>query len=213
VTKTRRVTVQRTDCQTRANIGPAFASLLSFAKGGTFTEIPGTPTFLPGQRTAGVGVWTRTGERSFKAVSEAFILFDSVSPPYALISPLPPSFPLFHKGKQRITQTIEVNGDESTADAFVPFFDTNGKELSSICADAALHRLEIDDRDPHALNSSGQYYEAIGDLKAQLDLPSQSFVAKSVAKSQDSHKTLYRLSPLLFSAWRRTIRPGPANLG
>ncbi len=85
-----RVAVQRTDCQTRANIGPPFASLLSFVLGGTFTEIPGTPTFLPGQRTPGVGVWTRTGERSFKAVSEAFILFDSVSPPYVLVSPLPP---------------------------------------------------------------------------------------------------------------------------
>jgi hypothetical protein len=140
-----RVTAQPFVCGTDTKIGHPFTSLLTFAQGGTLSESTGNPAFLPGQRTPGLGVWSRTGSRHFKAVFEGGILFDSTAPPYLLLNPPPPSSPNFHRGSQRISQTFIVNGDELASDGTVQFLDPSGKVLSKLCASSTGQRLELED--------------------------------------------------------------------
>ena len=125
-----RVQVTLRNCQTRAPLITC-PSLLTFASGHTLIEITSSPAFLPGQRTPGLGVWSRTDGHTFSAVSDAFILFPSVATP-----------PGFKRGVQRITQTIEVNGDDFAANASNQFFDTNGVQYDTGCATVVAHRFE-----------------------------------------------------------------------
>jgi hypothetical protein len=140
-----RVTVQPFICQTGVPIGQPFASLSTFARGGTMTGATSGAAYLPGQRTPDFGIWSRTDEHTFSAVTDAFILFDSSTPPYILSAPRPPFFPSFNRGTQRITQTIEVDNDEFTSKAVTQFFDPDGKLLSRNCATAVAHRFDPPD--------------------------------------------------------------------
>jgi hypothetical protein len=124
-----RVQVNPRNCQTGAPI-PSFAVLLSFAQGGTLTEVMNSPAFLPGQRTTGLGVWSHTHSNTYKAVWDAFILFDS-----------PPPAP-FKRGVQRLMWNFEVDGDQATIEASSQFFDTNGNLLIATCASAIGTRFE-----------------------------------------------------------------------
>jgi hypothetical protein len=107
-----------------------FASLLTFAPGHTLIEVTSSPAFLPGQRTPGLGIWSRTDEHTFSAVSDAFILFPSVANP-----------PGFKRGVQRITQTIEVHGDDFASNASNQFFDATGAQYDAGCATAVGKRF------------------------------------------------------------------------
>jgi hypothetical protein len=124
-----RVQVTLHNCQTGATL-ISFPSLLTFAQGHTLIEVTSSPAFLPGQRTPGLGVWSRTDGRTFSAESDAFILFPSVATP-----------PGFKRGVQRINQTIEVNGDDFAANASNQFFDANGIQYDSGCATVVGHRF------------------------------------------------------------------------
>ncbi len=111
-----------------------FHSLLTFARGGTLTGATSSPAFLPGQRSPDHGVWSPAGGHAFRAVEEAFILFDS--PPWA-------NRRGFRSGTQRISQTIELrNDDEFTSSASTSYFDTEGKLIASGCASAVGRRLK-----------------------------------------------------------------------
>src|SRR3954469_3751647 len=77
-----RVQVNVISCTTGLPLGPRFASLLLFAKGGTLTGTTHNPVFQPGQRTDDYGIWQHTHGRSYTADSEAFILFSSNNPPF-----------------------------------------------------------------------------------------------------------------------------------
>src|SRR6202022_2550439 len=113
---------------------PPFWSLLSFARGGTLTETTSAPAFLPGQRTPGHGVWSSTGENTYSAVSEGFILFDSPTNP-----------PGFKTGTQKILQAIVLNDENEnhfTSVASIKFFNADGTTLTG-CAKAAGTRLRI----------------------------------------------------------------------
>jgi hypothetical protein len=46
------------------------------------------------------------------------------------------------RGTQRITQTIQVNGDQLSSNATVQFFDESGKELVKGCASATGERVK-----------------------------------------------------------------------
>jgi hypothetical protein len=107
--------------------GPSFAVLVSFARGGTLTELNSSPAFQPGQRTAGLGVWSRSDRHAYKAVIDAFILFDS---------------PVFKRGVQRLMWDIQVDGDQMVLDSSSQFFDTNGNPLGAPCASATGTRFE-----------------------------------------------------------------------
>jgi hypothetical protein len=127
-----RVQLNPRNCQTGASI-PSFSVLLSFARGGTLTEVMNSPAFLPGQRTPGLGVWSHTQGNAYKGVWDAFILFDS---------------PVFKRGVQRLMWDFEVDGDQLTIDASSQFFDTNGNVLAVTCASGTGTRFEeLQDQD------------------------------------------------------------------
>jgi hypothetical protein len=139
------VTVQPYICQTGAQVGLPFTSLLTFAKGGTVTEVSGTTSLLPGQGTTGLGVWAQTDDhQTFHAVSESLVLFDTTAPPYNLSTPLPPSVPKYHAGMQTLTQTINVDGNKLTDKSTTEFFDSTGAAYLQFCADAVGRRLLVD---------------------------------------------------------------------
>jgi len=123
------VTVTLHNCQTGASL-VSFPSLLTFASGHTLIEVTSSPAFLPGQRTPGLGTWMRTGEHTFSSVSDAFILFPSVTTP-----------PGFRRGVQRISLTLDVNGDNLTANAANQFFDTTGVQYDTGCATVVGQRF------------------------------------------------------------------------
>jgi hypothetical protein len=120
-----RVQVTLHDCQTGAVLRN-FPALLTFAEGGTLTET--TTAFPPAARTPGHGFWRRTGRRTYKAVTEAF-LFNPAGT---------------WTGTQRLTQAIEIGNDpdELTSKATNEIFDINGNLLMSGCATAVAHRFE-----------------------------------------------------------------------
>ena len=124
-----RVLLNPRNCQTDAPL-PSFFVLLSFARGGTLTEVMNAQAFLPGQRTTGLGVWSHTHDNAYKGVWDAFILFDS-----------PPPAP-FKRGMQRLMWDFEVDGDQMTFAASSQFFDANGNPLFVTCASGAGTRFE-----------------------------------------------------------------------
>jgi hypothetical protein len=127
-----RVEVTTKDCESGAP-QMRFDAMLSFARGGTMSGTTASPLFRPGQRTSDFGLWRSTGDHTYRAVSEAFILFDSPAAP-----PVPP----LTRGVQRITQAIEVSGDTFASEARTRFFDVDGVELARLCASAAGARMK-----------------------------------------------------------------------
>ena len=120
-----RVQINPIICQTGAPL-PSFSALVSYARGGTLTEVINSQAFLPGQVTPGLGVWSHTQANAYKAVWEVFILFDT--------PPTVPGFPPFKRGVQRLMRDIEVDGDQMTFNASSQFFDSNGNPLFATCA-------------------------------------------------------------------------------
>ncbi|MDH4049712.1 MAG: hypothetical protein OEW68_06625 [Gammaproteobacteria bacterium] len=118
-------------CATGAPL-PSFSALVSFARGGTLTEVVNAGAFLPGQVTAGLGAWSHTDGRFYKAVWEVFILFDTPAST--------PGFP-FKRGVQRLTRDIQVFGDQMTFDGSSELLDTNGNLLAVTCANGTGTRL------------------------------------------------------------------------
>jgi len=125
-----RVQVNVINCSTGQGIGPAFSSLLTFARGGTLTGTTRNAAFQPGQRTGDFGVWNYLGGNTYSADSEALILFTSTAPP------------VFQSGTQRITQSIVLNGDSFESVAITRFYDVNHNLLTSGCAHAAATRFQ-----------------------------------------------------------------------
>jgi hypothetical protein len=127
-----RVQINPTNCQTGAPL-PSFSAVVSYARGGTLTEVINSQAFLPGQVTPGLGVWSHTQADAYKAVWEVFILFDT--------PPTVPGFP-FKRGVQRLMRDIEVDGDQMTFNASSQFFDSNGNPLFATCASGTGTRFE-----------------------------------------------------------------------
>lgn len=132
LTGTWRITVTTYNCSTNVP-NPAFQAYITFNIDGTMTETTSAPLFQPGQRTSGHGFWQRTGRNFYRAVSEAFVLFDSI----------PPVGPPMKRGHQRIDQGIEFQDrNHWTSDAATTFFDSTGAVALSLCASAAAERMD-----------------------------------------------------------------------
>ena len=129
------VMVRLINCQTGAQIGSMFPSLLAFAGNGTLVETTTNPAFAVGQRESGLGVWSRTGPAEYQAKSMAFIAFTT--------NPSATS-PGFEAGTQTITQTIEFTAgpDQWTANATIQFADTSGAVYRQGCANAFGQRFQ-----------------------------------------------------------------------
>ena len=129
-----KVQVTLVNCATGLPAGPPpFKSLISFARGGTAIASTSNPAFQPGQRTSEHGIWRQTGNDTYISVREAFILFTTAPPPPA---------PGFNKGTQRITEAIQVAGDQSTHVSTVQFFDVNGNLVRTACGHAVGQRFK-----------------------------------------------------------------------
>jgi hypothetical protein len=128
------VTVTPYDCLTNLPLGFSFHALLAFASGGTLSGESAAP-HQPGQFSASFGVWERTGVRTYRARTDAFILF--------------PGGP-FPAGRQEIRHSIRVSADGSrfSDQASLDYFDVNDLPVSpqppSIpgCAVAAGRRVQ-----------------------------------------------------------------------
>lgn len=118
------VTLQ--NCATHAALA-TFESILSFHQGGTLTGTTSNPSFAAGQRTSDYGVWSSSGDHSYSATSEAYLLFAA--------GPFP-------KGTQRLVQAISVDGDTFTSVATVQFLDVNHVQVLGGCAVATGTRFE-----------------------------------------------------------------------
>ena len=130
-----RVQINPINCQTGAPL-PSFSALVSYARGGTLTEVVNAAAFLPGQVTPGLGVWSHTQANAYKAVWEVFILFDT--------PPTVPGFP-FKRGVQRLMRDIEVHGDQMTFNATSQFLDPDGNPFipaRNTCASGTGTRFE-----------------------------------------------------------------------
>jgi hypothetical protein len=133
LTGTWRVQVTTYNCSSGIE-NPAFPAFLTFAADGTLVETTANPAFVAGQRSPGHGFWDRTGHNSWRAVSEAFLLFSS-----AAHGP----FPGLAQGVQRLEQNIEFAGpDRISSEATVEFLDASGTVTLSGCARAVGTRFE-----------------------------------------------------------------------
>lgn len=135
-----RVTVTTFPCANPAATNPAFVSLVTFGEDGSLIEVTSSPQFQAGQRTNGHGRWERTGPGTFRAVSEAFIMFATNPPP-------PPPAPALQRGRQRIDQGIQMTSrDTFESDASTSFFgstsDNGVAPYFSGCAKASAVRFE-----------------------------------------------------------------------
>jgi hypothetical protein len=113
------------DCQTGAAVSN-FQSLLTFAQGGTLTNV--TTGGNPALRTTGLGTWQKAGGHRFTAVTTVFLF----SPAGAWTA------------TQRLANTFEIgsNPDELTGTTEANFFDTNGNLTATVCATVLGRRLE-----------------------------------------------------------------------
>jgi hypothetical protein len=129
-----RVQVTIQDCTTEAPL-LKFQSVLAFAEGGTLTGTTANPAFQPGQRSSDYGTWKAAGHDKFRALSEAYILFDSPT--------APPPAPAFRRGVQRLTQAIRLqNDDQFSSNAVIAFFDASGAAGPTGCAAASGQRMK-----------------------------------------------------------------------
>ena len=119
------VQVQIVDCTSGNAMGPAFPSLLTFARGGALTETTANPHFYPADRGPGHGVWS-TGETGSQAASVAFITLNGVL-----------------QSTQVIRQAIQMTGSDSfNSKATLQFFDPSGSLIKSGCATAVGQRFQ-----------------------------------------------------------------------
>jgi hypothetical protein len=127
------VTVTLLNCQTLLPLplpaGKPFSSVLTFARGGTLAEDTTNPSFQPGQRSPGQGVWETTSTNVSYARSVAFINFATP--------------PAFQAGQQIIDQTItyDSTSDQWSAVAAISFIDTNHTVYRQGCATATATRF------------------------------------------------------------------------
>jgi len=122
------VQVTQVDCQSGAALGSPFLSMLTFGRGGILLETTSNPMFFPALRSPGHGVWSYSPDRSFKAVSVAFITLN---------------------GKlaktQTITQKIELGEDRDTfktTSASMSLVSADGEPTISGCAIASGKRIK-----------------------------------------------------------------------
>jgi hypothetical protein len=130
------VQVAQVDCTSGAPLGPAFSSLLTFAKSGTMTEDTSNPAFGRGQRSAGQGMWSSKSNLTYTAKSVALIKY--TTPPNAKTHN-----PGFNAGQQTITQNItyDATSDEWTSKASVEFANPDGSVYRQGCAEASAQRF------------------------------------------------------------------------
>jgi hypothetical protein len=128
------VQVTLRNCDTDAPLG-SFNSLVTYARGGTLSESPGSLAFAPGQRSPGHGTWSRESGHTYSQRMVALILYAT--------PPNPPISPGFEAGWQTITHTVELGDpDHLTSAGFNHFFRSNGEQYRTGCSTATGERFQ-----------------------------------------------------------------------
>ncbi|MDH5175530.1 MAG: hypothetical protein OEW50_13185 [Gammaproteobacteria bacterium] len=101
------------DCATGQTFpAVAFLRRLGIHAGGTLAEANFNPTFQPGQRSSGLGSWERTGPKTYRALTEAYVFFASQ---------------WYARGFQRIDEAINLeDADHYVGSGRVEFTDEQG---------------------------------------------------------------------------------------
>lgn len=127
-----RVTLR--NCDTGAQLGSPFNSLVTFAQGGTISESAGSLGFAPGQRSPGHGTWSRQGGQTYSQRMVALILFGS--------APNFPTSPGFEAGWFTIAQTVQlIDDDHIESSGFNYFYRSNGELYRTGCSTATGERF------------------------------------------------------------------------
>jgi len=126
------VQVTQVDCTSGTPLGPSFTSLLTFAQGGTMSEDTENPAFGHGQRGAGQGMWSSTGQSTYTAKSVALIKYTTQANPKT-------HDPGFDAGQQTISQNITFDDQSGqwSSKASVTFTDATGTAYRQGCATAS----------------------------------------------------------------------------
>lgn len=129
------VTVTLRQCESGAQLGLPFNSLVTFLRGGTLYESTVAPAFLPGQRPPAHGTWRPDGERGYLQKAIALIGFTS--------APNPPVSPGFEAGWSTITHRVEmVDADNMRSSGTNAFYRANGERYRTGCSTAVGRRFE-----------------------------------------------------------------------
>ena len=138
-----RVTIR--DCTTNAPLGPSLNSLVTFHRGGTLSESPGSGAFAIGQRSSGHGTWTREHGHTFSQRFVALILFDTAPnlPGTPGFNPAAPVSPGFFAGWQTVSHTVRLTDDDHLASSGTnAFYKANGELYRTGCSTAVAARFE-----------------------------------------------------------------------
>ena len=124
-----RTMVTPVNCQTGDPLGPPFAGLFTFNKGGTMSEYGIGPGGSPAVRSPGHGVWQH--ELSWQNYSYTFTFYRYNSSGVFI-------------GSQKVTSALELgeSGDEFTTHSAVEILDANDNVIATFCATAAGTRFE-----------------------------------------------------------------------
>ena len=114
------------NCDPPYTVVRSFPAIFAYAKGGTLTLTTGGQ--LPSLDTAGLGVWNHLYDRTYSAVSEAFI-FSSAG---------------VWTSTQRLTRRIMVSRDAKryTDTVALEILDTNGNVIVTGCGTSVASRME-----------------------------------------------------------------------
>jgi hypothetical protein len=116
-----RTMVTPVNCQTGDPLGPPFAGLFTFNKGGSMAEYGIGPGGSPALRSPGHGVWEQA--HGWQDYSYAFTYYRYNSSGVFI-------------GSQKVTSALELaeSGDEYTAQSAVEILDANGNVIATFCA-------------------------------------------------------------------------------
>src|SRR6266550_167178 len=124
-----RTMITGVNCQTGDPLGPPFAGLFTFNKGGTMSEYGIGPGSSPALRSPGHGVWVHG--QGWQVYSYTFTYYRYNASGVFV-------------GSQKVTAALELgaSGDEFTTNSSIEVFDANDNLIGTGCATAAGTRFE-----------------------------------------------------------------------
>ncbi len=132
------------NCTTGLPAAPPNNSLVTFHEGGTLSESAGGVAFAAGQRSAGHGIWSQKGRRTYRQKFIALLLFDTPAnlPGVPGFDPTKPISPGFFAGWQTVTHTAElIDANHLTSEGTTAFYKTDGTVYRTGCSTAVGERF------------------------------------------------------------------------
>ena len=132
------------NCATNAAQG-SFNSLVTYHRGGTFSEATSSPSFAVGQRSAGHGNWDAEGDHTYSQRFVNLLNFDTAAnlPGTPGFNPSLPVTPGFFAGWSIVTHTLELtDANHGSSSGTNEFYKTDGTLYRTGCSTAVAVRFE-----------------------------------------------------------------------